>query len=125
MEELKEMLCDELDKMAGKTSITKADLENIHMLTDTIKNIGKIKMQEGEDYSGDGEWTARGNYSRAMSRRSRDSYGDNSYTNDYYIGEGTSRASRSMAASMEERMRDPNLSHEEKETLRRAMSLMR
>lgn len=124
MEELKDMLCEELDKMAGKSSINKQDLENIHMLTDTIKNIDKIKMYEGQEYSGDGEWNASGRYSRGMSRRN--SYADNSYTNDYIIGaqEDYSRG-HSMHKSIEDKMRDPNLSYEEKETLRRAMSLLR
>lgn len=126
MEELKDMLCEELDKMAGKSSINKQDLENIHMLTDTIKNIGKIEMQEGQGYSGDGEWNASGRYSRGMSRRSMDSYAGNSYTNDYIIGaqEDYSRG-HSMHKSIEDRMRDPNLSYEDKETLRRAMGLLK
>lgn len=132
MEELKEMLCTELDKLAGKGSISKTDLENIHMLTDTIKNLDKMKMLEEQEYSGDGEWLASGRYSRAnrsydgMSRR--DSYMGNSYTNDYIIGAQDdsmySRAGQNMSRAMEEKMRDPHTSHEDKEILRRTMNML-
>ena len=46
MYELKEKLCDELEEIANKGELGAGDLEIIHKLTDTIKNIDKIGMLE-------------------------------------------------------------------------------
>lgn len=51
MEELKEMLCRELDEIAQKGEMSAGDLETAHKLTDTIKNIDKIMMLEDGGYS--------------------------------------------------------------------------
>ena len=69
--DLKDMLCAELDEIGKKGEMSAGDLETVHKLTDTIKNIDKITMlEEGgysrdEDYSRDGDWSAnmRGHYS--------------------------------------------------------------
>lgn len=53
--ELKEKLCEELEEIARKPDMGPGDLEIIHKLTDTIKNIGKIEMLDEE-----------GGYSRMM-----------------------------------------------------------
>ena len=65
MEDLKDLLCAELEdyaekgKKAGKMSM--GDLESIHKLTDTVKNILKIDMLEGETgYSEDGAYMGEG-----------------------------------------------------------------
>ena len=65
MEDLKDLLCAELEdyaengKKAGKMSM--GDLESIHKLTDTIKNILKIGMLENESgYSEDGAYMGEG-----------------------------------------------------------------
>lgn len=76
MENLKSMLCDELDKISDKGSISAGDLEAAHKLTDTIKNIYKIGMLEdvdsgyssayyddGRSYARNGEHYVRGHYS--------------------------------------------------------------
>ncbi len=76
--DLKEKLCGELDEIARKPEMSAGDLETTHKLTDTVKNIDKILMLEGEDgYSGDGDWEARGSYNRGNSYagRKRDSMG--------------------------------------------------
>lgn len=44
--ELKEMLCKELEEYSRKGKMSAGDLETIHKLTDTIKNIDKIEMLE-------------------------------------------------------------------------------
>lgn len=70
MEDLKDMLCKELDEIAKKGELTAGSLETVHKLTDTIKNIDKIMMLEEDGeysermdrYSRDGDWTARGTY---------------------------------------------------------------
>ena len=65
MEDLKDLLCAELEdyaekgKKSGKMSI--GDLDSIHKLTDTVKNILKIDMLEGETgYSEDGAYMGEG-----------------------------------------------------------------
>lgn len=65
MHDLKDLLCAELEdyaekgKKSGKMSI--GDLESIHKLTDTVKNILKIDMLEGETgYSEDGAYMGEG-----------------------------------------------------------------
>ena len=65
MHDLKDLLCAELEdyaekgKKSGKMSM--GDLESIHKLTDTVKNILKIDMLEGETgYSEDGHYMGEG-----------------------------------------------------------------
>ena len=59
IEKIKKKLCAELEKFAMKPDLTVADLEKIHKLTDTVKNLDKIQMleEDGEGYS-----EARGGY---------------------------------------------------------------
>lgn len=89
--DLKEKLCDNLDKAYEEISrnpgrLSSGDLEYIRMLTDTIKNIGKIEMlEEGGDYSqedGRGDGYGRGvsyargrGYNRGGRNNRRDSMG--------------------------------------------------
>lgn len=63
MYELKEKLCRELDEIARKPEMSAGDLETVHKLTDTIKNIDKIDMLEDGSYSMTGDWEGRSNYS--------------------------------------------------------------
>lgn len=52
--DIKDKLCEELEEYARKQELGAGDLEVLHKLTDTIKNIDKIVMLEGEDgYSQD------------------------------------------------------------------------
>ena len=54
--DIKDKLCEELEEYARKQDLGAGDLEVLHKLTDTIKNIDKICMLEEEGgYSGDGE----------------------------------------------------------------------
>ena len=77
LHDLKEKLCEELEDYARKQDMGAGDLEVIHKLTDTIKNIDKICMLEGEDgysqssgydggssYANRGRHYVRGHYSR-------------------------------------------------------------
>lgn len=52
-EELKDMLCKELDEIAERGELSAGSLDTVHKLTDTIKNIGKIEMLEDIDDYGD------------------------------------------------------------------------
>lgn len=78
---IREMLCDELSEYAGKQEMGTGELDVIHKLTASIKNIDKIEMMEGEGYSRDGDYSQR-RYSRdgdySQRRYSRDSYGGGS-----------------------------------------------
>ena len=65
MHDLKDLLCAELEdyaekgKKSGKMSM--GDLETVHKLTDTVKNILKIDMLEEESgYSEDGHYMGEG-----------------------------------------------------------------
>lgn len=67
MYDLKETLCTDLDQYAKKTTLTGSDLDMVHKITDTIKNISKINMMEEDGYSyGEGNWNANGSYSNGM-----------------------------------------------------------
>ena len=84
MHDLKDLLCAELEdyaengKKSGKMSM--GDLESIHKLTDTVKNILKINMLEEDDgYSEDGHYMGEGriygtSYERGYSERGGSSY---------------------------------------------------
>lgn len=67
--DLRDMLCSELDEIAHKGEMSAGDLETVHKLTDTIKNIDKISMLESDGYSRSdgGMWPSRGNYGRGSS----------------------------------------------------------
>lgn len=95
LHELKEKLWAELDELAEKREMGAGDLEVVHKLTDTIKNIDKICMLEdgeyseaadgmdygrGSSYANRGKHYVRGHYSRdggmdGYSSRRRDSRG--------------------------------------------------
>lgn len=52
LHKIKDMLVRELEEFARKESIESYDLDMIHKLTDTIKNIDKIDMLEDGGQSG-------------------------------------------------------------------------
>ncbi len=73
MEDLRATLCGELEEIARKPELGAGDLEIVHKLTDTIKNIDKIEMLDESGYSRDADWDAniRGTYNRGSSYRGR------------------------------------------------------
>lgn len=99
MYDLKETLCANMEQYARKDNLTRNDLDTVHMLTDTIKNIDKITAMEEEGYSyGMGRWDANGSYSNGMPMRtsgrrgSRDGMNySGTYSNDAYDMEGRMR----------------------------------
>ena len=80
IEKIKEMLNGELEIFGKKNALTIADLEKIHKLTDTIKNLDKIMLLEEDEYETGGSSYARG---RGRSAK-RDSMGRYSSDVDYY-----------------------------------------
>lgn len=139
--DLKEMLCRELDGIAGKGELTAGSLETVHKLTDTIKNIDKIMMLEEDGghsqrrYSRDGSWEARGVFGRPYDD------GGNSYANrgQHYVrghysreggmGRETRRmysrddGRQEMIGEMEEMMQGAD--ERQREIIRRAMDELR
>ena len=88
---------DKLGKMSGGTLSTQ-DLEKIHKLTDTVKNIDKIEMlEDGEGYSEDGHYMGEGriygtSYARGRRNAKRDSMGRYSRDDGMYYDGGSSYA---------------------------------
>lgn len=84
LEDLHYKLCDELDEIAKKKELGAGDLEIIHKLTDTIKNIEKIKLLKEE--SGNSQ---RGGRMNGGSSYRENSGGNGSYRgSSYYEGDG-------------------------------------
>jgi hypothetical protein len=96
IEKIKKMLCKELDEYAMKSKISMADLDAIHKLTDTVKNLDKIEILE-EEAGGYSE--ARGNRDRG---RGRSSYamGGSSYDDDMMYSERRGRGRSARRDSM-------------------------
>lgn len=128
MHELKEKLCDELEEIARKPEMSAGDLEAVHKLTDTIKNINKIDILEDDDgYSQDGDWMARGTYDRGRSYRGRKRDSMGRYSRDgstmrYRDGRMYSRADAKehMMGELEEAM-EAATTDRERDIIKRAM----
>lgn len=146
MHDLKDLLCAELEdyaekgKKSGKMSM--GDLESIHKLTDTVKNILKIDMLEEESgYSEDGAYMGeghiygtsydgydrgtsyargRGRYAKrdSMGRYSRD--GGMSYRGGYSRDDGKEYMMEQLEEMMEQAQKPA-----EKEALRRCMDALK
>lgn len=126
MHDLKEKLCKELDEIARKPEMGAGDLEIIHKLTDTIKNLDKIEMLEDGGYSRDGDWEmeGRGSYERGASYRGRKRDSMGRYSRDGRYGPTTRMYSRAeakddMMAKLEDMMGSAN--DQERAILRQAM----
>ena len=152
MHDLKDLLCAELEdyaekgKKSGKMSM--GDLDSIHKLTDTVKNILKIDMLEGETgYSEDGAYIGEGriygtsydgydrgtSYARGRGRYAkRDSMGRYSRDDGYMrrdgrgMRDGYSRdeGKAYMMEQLEDMMEDAE-KPAEKEALRRCMEALK
>lgn len=125
MHELKDKLCDELEEIARKGELGAGDLEIIHKLTDTIKNIDKIEMLEDDGYSQAGDWEAdmRGTYGRGSSYRGRKRDSMGRYSREGRGGRGGYSRNDAKEAMMEqmEMLMDQAGSEREREAIRRCM----
>lgn len=106
MHEIKKVLMNELYEHEEKlkkmpnTRISQQDIDRIHKITDTVKNIDKIEMLEEGEYSEADDWMGEGRiYGTSYGRRKRDSMGRYSKNDGYseemrdgYHGRGYSRA---------------------------------
>lgn len=121
--DLKDKLCMELDEIAGKPDLSAGDLETVHKLTDTIKNIDKIAMLESDGgYSRSGGWEARGTYGGYPYDDGGSSYarrGSHYVRGHYSRDDGKAR----METELEGMMRTAD--GEQREILRRALEEIR
>ena len=113
LEELRDNLCEELERVAKKEEITTSDLDTIDKLAHSIKNLDKI-MYSGRAYE---HYSYGPRYDRSYARRGRD--GDN----DGRYNEGYSRDihSRNMTDRLHEMM-DETSSDREREVIMRCIS---
>ena len=83
MEELKEMLCEELDKITKKGELSAGSLDVIDKLTHSIKSIDTIMAMEEAGYSNESGYS----YARGRGRNARrDSMGRYSNRGGSYEG---------------------------------------
>lgn len=130
MHELKDKLCDELEEIARKGELGAGDLEIIHKLTDTIKNLDKIEMLEDGGYSQAGYRDGGSSYNRGSSYANRGKhYVRGHYSRDGYSMEGRGNrggysrhdAKEAMMEQMEMLMEQAG-SEREREAIRRCIS---
>lgn len=123
--ELKEMLCCELDKLAVNGELSTGELETMHKLTSTLKNLNKIIMLEESGYSNDGEWSASGNYNRGNSYRGN-SYRGYSREGEYSERGRYSRASEQIGIEQQlrELMENGNISPSQKSAYKKAIDIL-
>ena len=126
MHELNDTLCDELEEISRTGELGAGDLEIIHKLTDTIKNLDKIEMlEDGGGYSQAGDWEAdmRGTYGRGSSYRGRKRDSMGRYSREGRGGRGGYSRHDAKEAMMEqmEMLMDQAGSEREREAIRRCM----
>ncbi len=76
MHKIKELLTKELETYERKGQLSMSDLDKVHKMTDTIKNIDKIEMLEDDGYSEDTDFMGEGrmygtSYARGRGRNAR------------------------------------------------------
>lgn len=119
--ELKEMLCEELEKYGAKDNLKAGELEIVDKLAHTVKNLGKIieMYEEDEEYSGEmggsyrrgemgynrGGSYARGGRGRGSNAR-RDSMGRYSSERGYSRADGVEDVVESIRGMMGELPQD-------------------
>ena len=114
--EIRESLCKELETFAGR-DMSRADLETVHLITDTIKNMDKIQRMSDNGYSRSGDWECRGDYSRNGMDYSNGMH----YVRGHYSRED---GRRHLADNIDRMMYDESLSVDERDALRRAKDAM-
>lgn len=131
MYKIKDMLCKELKEYAEKEKLSAPDLEMIHKLSDTIKNLDKIDKLEdmdgysnhypmyddrGSSYARRGTHYVRGHYSRDDDGKNySEHYGDRDYDRRYSMDKAKDHMMSRLGAMMEEA--NPT----EREALKKAM----
>mgnify|MGYP003296972577 CR=1 FL=1 len=88
MYELKDMLCEELEMIVGKGELSHSSLDMVQKITDTIKNIDKIEMLEGQNSFGGSYGGSYGDDEGYSERRRYSRDGGNSYRGDLSYDDG-------------------------------------
>lgn len=135
MGNIMDMLCEELEGIAEKGSLSAGDLETLHKLVITKEKLLRIEeLEEDLGYSNNGDWRAEGSYSRYsrgdgyMNGESSDSYGRH-YVRGHYSRRGgrysMSEGKDMMMEEINSMLNDPNMSASDKGVLRKAINLLR
>lgn len=123
LKNLRDMYCKELEEYAGKGRSSSGDLDTVHKLTDTIKNIDKIMLlEEDADYSRDDRYSMNDRYSRDGDWEARGRFGGHSYARRRDSMGRYSRESgekHQIIGELEDMMRDADPQH--REAIRRAL----
>lgn len=126
LSELKETLCRELDEISRKSDMSMGDLDTLHKLTDTIKNIDKICMlEDNKGYSNDGGWMGEDSYGRSASYANRGQHWvrghysrDDGYSRDDYSNTRRGGYSRDGAKDKMIRQLEKMVDNADDETIR-------
>lgn len=133
MDEIKRMICQELDDIAEKGEMSSGDLDAIHKLVVTKEKLLRIEEIEDElGYSGDGDWRAEGSY---RDNSNRDSYRGGSYRNSSYDGNSSrgrrrdsmgrySRSGGSTREKMMDMIQNDDLTYSQRQALQSMMDEM-
>ena len=126
--DLKEKLCKELEEYAQKSNMNAGDLEMVHKLTDTIKNVDKIMMLEEGGYSQAADMDSPSSYARGSSYANRGKHyvrghysRDGGYSRDGRGGYSRHDSKESMMEQAQEMM-DNATTERERDAIRRFMS---
>lgn len=108
-----DMLCAEIDKIADRKEITRESLDTLHKLTDTYKNVLKIEMLENNEYSGNSRY-------------------DDDYSNMHRSERHEGRSHRHSRSNSRERFRttleemmDDVTSDSDRDVIKRCMAMLR
>ena len=102
MEEIRDMLCEELDRIADQRELTAGSLDTIDKLTHSIKSIDTIMAMEDSGYSNDYMNGRTYNGGNSYRGRNRDSMGR--YSRRYNRGYSYDDAKDDMVDQLEEIM---------------------
>ena len=129
--ELKDKPQDELDEIARKPEMGAGDLELVHKLTDTIKNIDKIcALEEDGGYSEAGDYEGA-SYGRGSSYANRGKHyvrghysrdGRGGYSRDGRMGGYSRHDSKEAMMEQAQEMMDNATTERERDAIRRFMS---
>lgn len=133
--EIRDILCEELEKTAKNGELSTGELDIVHKITDTIKNIDKIcAMEEDGGYSMESSYRdgmngnsfARGRNGRYSRGGMWEARGDYARGNSYGRGRGrysTDGEIDNLVHQMGEMM--PNLDGTQREAVEKAMRMLR
>lgn len=129
--DLKEKLCKELEEYAQKSNMNAGDLEMVHKLTDTIKNVDKIcALEEDGGYSEAGDYEGA-SYGRGSSYANRGKHyvrghysrdGRGGYSRDGRMGGYSRHDSKEAMMEQAREMMDNATTERERDAIRRFMS---